>query len=329
MTIYDIAREAGVSGSTVSRVVNGKPGVKKDKRDKILQLLEKYHYTPDVGARGLVTQSSRIVGILVAEIRNLHYAEGAYYIERQLEQKGYCCLILNTGESEESRVRALHTLEQRRVEGVVLIGSIFQSREIEHTISLCLSDVPVVMINGHLPLHNVYSVLADEENGIRDCVEYLVKRGRRHLVFLVDSPTPSSRLKEKGFVRGCEAHADRVQYWIYRGVATTPDAGAAAARCALKEHPECDGFVCSVDLLAAGAARALREAGRAVPGDISVIGVDNSVYCTVSTPQLTSLDNKLIESCVAAGRTLVDVLEGHRPSRRTTLASEIVLREST
>lgn len=82
MTIYDIAKEAGVSASTVSRVVNGKPGVHPLTKEKIVGLLEKYNYSPDDTARGLIKQKNRLIGILVADIRNVHYTDGAYTVEK-------------------------------------------------------------------------------------------------------------------------------------------------------------------------------------------------------------------------------------------------------
>ena len=97
MTIYDIAKEAGVSASTVSRVINNKPGVRKETKKKIQQLLAKYNYSPNEAARGLVTQASKIIGILVDDIRTIHHTDGAYIIERELVKLGYCCIIFNTG----------------------------------------------------------------------------------------------------------------------------------------------------------------------------------------------------------------------------------------
>ena len=89
MTIYDIAREAGVSASSVSRVINNKPGVNHQTREKIQALLKKYNYEPNATARGLVTRNSRLVVILVADIRIQHYIEDAYHIAHELTLRGY------------------------------------------------------------------------------------------------------------------------------------------------------------------------------------------------------------------------------------------------
>ena len=104
MTIYDIAKEAGVSASTVSRVINNKPGIKAETRHKIQELLKKYNYTPDAAARGLVMQSTKMIGILIVDIRVTHHTESAFVIEKELTKLGYCCITMNTGPDDEKKV---------------------------------------------------------------------------------------------------------------------------------------------------------------------------------------------------------------------------------
>ena len=140
MTIYDIAREAGVSASTVSRVINGKPGVNPATRERVRALLEQHHYAPNEAARGLVTHSSRMVGVLVADIRNQHHIEGAYYIADELAKLGYCALVLNTGGSDEQRAEGIRQLQTRKVEAAVLMG-------MDHRLAKLLSHVIVIILN--------------------------------------------------------------------------------------------------------------------------------------------------------------------------------------
>lgn len=152
MTIYDIAKEAGVSASTVSRVINNRPGVSIEVRRKVQRILKKYDYFPSETARGLVNQTSKIIGILVDDLRTSHHTEGAYIIERELAKLGYCCIILNTGTDDKSKADYLKVLKQRRVDGAVLMGSSFQSQEVEKAITKYLPNRPVVMANGYLDL---------------------------------------------------------------------------------------------------------------------------------------------------------------------------------
>ncbi len=330
MTIYDIAAEAGVSASTVSRVVNNKPGVNPEMRKKIETLLQKYHYVPNAAARGLVTSSSRLVGILIADIRAQHHIEGAYYIASELARLNYCCLILNTGDSEEDRTAGIQTLEQHKVEAAVLMGSIFQTKEVATAIRQHLSDIPVFMLNGFLDLPNVYSVLSDDRSGVQDCVRLLGRKGKRNIVFMVDAPTPSSLLKTQGFLDGmAELGVRAADAWLYRNVDGSLDGGYQTMSLALQEHPKLDGVICSLDILACGALHALRDHQIEVPGQVGVIGIDNSVYAEISTPQLTSLDNMLFDSSVTIAHKLADRLRGFSTNQRTLLYNTIVERAST
>lgn len=151
-TIYDIARLAAVSPSTVSRVINNHPYVKEETRARVLQLLKEYNYVPNETARGLVTQSSRLVGILISDIRTTHHADGVYYIERELTRQGYCCLILNTGQTEADQVKYVQILSQRKVDAAVMMGSIYQTEAVGRAIAAYLPDTPVVIRNLQLLL---------------------------------------------------------------------------------------------------------------------------------------------------------------------------------
>lgn len=330
MTIYDIAKVAGVSASSVSRVINNRSGVSPKMRAKIQALLNEYHYVPNEAARGLVTSSSRLVGILVADVRIPHHTEGAYYIVRELAERGYCGLILNTGDSDEDRAAGIQILEQRKVEAAVLMGSIFQTQAVQDAIARCLPEIPVFILNGYLDLPNVYGVVSDEEAGVEDCVNLLAKKGRQKIAYFVDRPTPSSKLKTQGFVKGMERLGfDEKDLWIYRGVDGSLDGGYEAMMRVLAEHKDVDGLICSLDIMACGALRALHEKGLRVPEDVAVIGIDNSVYAEVCMPRLTSLDNMVLESGVTIAHKLMDSLEGHRTNQRTMLFTNIVERETT
>lgn len=330
MTIYDIAREAGVSASSVSRVVNNKPGVNKEMRAKIQTLLKKYDYTPNVNARDLVNRNSRVVGILVADVRTQHHIEGAYHIAHELAMRGHYSFILNTGNSDAERVEGIRTLVQHQVEAAVLMGSIFQDEAVRSAIEKHLPKTPMFFLNGVLDLPNVYSVISDERSGVHDCVKLLASKGHRNIVWFVDRPTPSSLLKTQGFKEGMrELGWHEKDLWIYTGIDGTLDASYAAMKRALLEHPALNGVICSLDILACGAMRALQEQGCEIPRDVSVIGIDNSVYADICTPRLTSLDNMIFESGVTIAHKLIDCLEGHPTNQRTLLYTSIIEREST
>ncbi|MEG1406885.1 MAG: LacI family DNA-binding transcriptional regulator [Ruthenibacterium sp.] len=327
MTIYDIAKEAGVSASSVSRVVNKKPGVNTKARERVEKLLEKYNFSPSETARGLVNKASKLVGILVTDLRTMYYTDGAYYIQQELAALGFCCSFFNAGSGDEAKSDAIRVLEQRRVEGAVLIGSSFQTSAVENAIRCHLSNVPVVMLNGFLDLPNVHGVLCDERDGTRSCVELLAAKNRTRLAYVRDAITPSGLLKQKGFTDGM-ARLGQDAPWLYEASAA-PGSGYDATRRILREHPDVQGILYSVDLIAAGGLRALADAGVRVPEQVAVIGINNSLYCEICTPRLTSLDTKLLDSGVAGARILIDCLEGRKTTQKMMLFSSIATRETT
>lgn len=329
MTIYDIAKEAGISASSVSRVINNRPGVNAETRQRVLDLMKKYNFSPNAIARGLVNQASKTIGILVEDIRNIHHIDGAYYIEREMVQLGYCCIILNTGNEEKDKVSAIQTLERRRVEGVVMMGSTFQSDAVCEAIERYLSDIPVVMVNGWLKLPNVYGILSDEQGGVEQCIQYLAAKGCGKIAFVCDAPnTPSGALKKEGFMRSVRQLGLDGPAWSYE-TQDTLEGGYQVTMSILKEHPDVDGIVYAVDLMAAGGLQALNDKRVSVPDKVAVIGINNSIYSEICTPTLTSLDNKRHDSSILAARTLTDCLAGNPAVKRVMLLPDIVEREST
>ncbi len=329
MTIYDIAKIAGVSASTVSRVANHKPGIKEETRKQIQALLEEYNYRPNETARGLVKQSSRMIGILITDIRYAHHVDIAYHIEQEVEKQGYCSLIVNTGLSDEKKVKAIEMLSQRRVDGVILVGSTFQCDAVREALAVCFPKEPVVITNGYVELPNVYGVLVDEREGMEASVRFMAKRGRRKLAFILPNRTPSNLSKEKGFIAAMEELGwSREQLWIYTAPTTLED-GRRITEQILEEHPDVEGMIFGEDLSAVGGMRVLLDRQIHVPGQVAVMGVDNSRYCDICYPKLTSLNNKMVEMSFEAARILLDGLEGRKNPEKIMLFSNIVEREST
>ena len=328
MTIYNIAKEAGVSASTVSRVVNNKSGVHPSTKAKIEKLLKKYHYSPNETARGLIKQNNHMIGILVADIRNVHYTDGAYTVEKAFAKLGYCCIIFNTGSETKEKTEYIQVLSQRRVEGAVMIGSTFQTKEVEEAITQFMPNTPVVIVNGYLELPNVYGVLADERAGVSSLVNLLFSKGHKHLAFINNCYTPSNLLKIKGFEEELKKLGVEQPTVVY-DTDTTLEGAYQVTKQLMEEHPEVDGIIYSVDLLASGGGRALLDMGYAVPDQIAYTGIDNSIYAEFSTPKITSLDNKLLELSMMAARFLVDLLGGGKVTKKVMVFSSVVERETT
>lgn len=330
MTIYDIARIAGVSASTVSRVVNGKAGVGKQRREQILALLKEHNYIPDETARRLITQDTRTVGILVDDLNSVHIVTSVSIIQNELLKNGYHCYIVCVDGDAESIEAGLTALIGHKVAAVFLLGLCFHDHEIvKANIEKHLRDKPVVLVmqSEKIDLDNVYVVGADETAGISQCVELLVNRGRRNLLMLIDRGRGSTDRLKHIF----EAKVRSVPGVCGTVVTDVPSRGAegeAAARRLLRECPEADGLLCMHDRIAINMIYEFQKNGRRVPEDVSVIGEDNSELCTVCRPKLSSLDNMLQQVTLLCTQILMAVLRGEPRENHILLNMEIVQRES-
>ena len=215
MNIYDIAKEAGVSISTVSRVLNNKSNVKEDTKQKVEAVLEKHDYRPSAIARGLVSSSMRTVAVLTVDIRVPHYARTAYTIEREFSRRGYEVMLCNTGGELEEAAKYLRVATEKNVDGIVLVGSVFNTICKAPEIEGLLGRIPMVLANGKADAKRSYSVLVDDGYGVGLAVEHLVKRGCRNLYYLKD-------LDNKAIDRRYPPDIQKLRVWVTR-MSLSPD----------------------------------------------------------------------------------------------------------
>ena len=221
-----------------------------------------------------------------------------------------------------------------------MIGSMFGEEDgaeegsIRSEVGIHLAQTPVVLVNGELKLPNVCSIISDEERGTEEGVAYLVRKQKKHIAYMMDVDTPSNHKKRIGFQSGCLKYAPQMPLSIYQapGADTNPKDSVRRGKEAAKEicrlFPETDAVMCSTDMLAIGCLQGLKEIGKEVPKDISVMGLDNVLYGQLIDPALTTVDNKMHECGRIAARTLLDILEGRTPLKKVIIPAELVIRES-
>ncbi len=325
-TIYEIAEEAGCSPSTVSRVINGYPHVRKTTRSKVLKIIEEKKFVPNETARNLVTQSSRMIGILVSDIRTTQHTDGIYYIEKELSKRGYSSIICNTGANEDSMVSYIQMLSQRNVDAVIIMGSIYQNDAVEKAIALYIPDIPVVLCKGVLNGNNIYSIVSDEDTGVYNSVMLLYKTGVKNPAFIYDYETPSNLKKKQGFIKALKELGFEERTMNIPG---ETEEMYKAIKDYIVSNPEIDGIIFSEDFIAVVALQVFFDMKIKVPDKMEIIGVNNSRFALVGIPTITSLDNKLYDTSITAVRTVLSLLEGESASHKVLLFSEIIKRRTT
>ncbi len=323
ITIYEIAKLADVSPSTVSRVINHKENVNAATKERVEKILREHNFVVNEAARGLVMKQSRMIGILISDLRTTQHTSGVYYMERELTAKGYTCLILNTGRNPEEQKVSIERLSRRNVDAAILMGSVYQNDEVRTAIETYLPRTPVILFNGEMESPLVYCIVSDERNGVKKAAEMLRERGRKNIAFIVDYDTPSNRMKIQGYHDGMEGE----------GVVGWTDGsqlgGYSATLKLIKEHPETDAIIYSEDNLAVSGLRALYEEGRTVPGDVALVGLNNSAFSELSFLPLSSIDNMLYRQSRMAVKNLELILAGQKVPKHIMIETEFVERRTT
>lgn len=327
--IYDIAEEAHVSITTVSRVINNKGNISAKTRARVQSIMEKHNYTPNAIARGLVANSMKTIGILTVDIRTPQYAATAFTIEQELYKIGYSAILCNTGGSLDENNRYFKILSEKMVDGIILIGSNFSSKNIEK--NYLISNIPIILINSEFELSapNIYSILTDEAYGSELCVEHLQQNGHKDIVFVKDADTYSASKKESGFVsamKNYKLHADKNS--LFR-TQRSLEGGAAAVDAIIKSGIKFNAIMFIDVTTAIGGLKQLQQLGYNVPKDVAITSFNDSVYSMMCQPSLTSIDSKTDMLGSLAVKMLENLLNGQNMTKSLTVKPDIVIREST
>lgn len=327
VNIYDIANEAGVSITTVSRVLNGKRNVNPDTRRRVEAVLAKHNYVPSAIARGLVSNSMRTVAVLVVDVRIPNYARAAHVIENECAHRGYNVIMCNTGTVQSDTMRYLEILSRRQVDGFVLIGSVYNELLQSPKLSNVVGNIPCVTANGKLDLPNTYSVLVDDHAGVAQAAEHLVQKGHRRIAFLQDNDNDSARRKLSGYQSVMQRHGLEP---LVLECESSLEGGMEAAEHFWANHSDWTALVCAEDITAAGVVKALHRKGVSVPQQVAVTGYNASLYSRICEPSLTTVDNRPEMMGLMAVQLLASMMDGRTESCASiTLQPALVVGQST
>jgi len=310
VTMADVAREAGVSLMTVSRVVNNKRDVSPATRQRVLKVIERLGYRPSGIARGLATRHTGTLGLVIPDVANPFFSDVARGAEHEAYAEGYNVFLCNTDEDPQREVAILQSLEDKLVDGVVLCSSRLDEGELRGVLA---HHPAVVLVNRRLEGQGdgVGTVLLDDVRGGRVATQYLLDRGRRAVGFLAGPPASrSGRWRDQGYRAALAAAGLSYNPAWVRHCSPVVDGGQEAARELLTAHPELNALFCYNDLVAVGALQACVELGRRVPEDVAVVGFDDIPLAALVTPPLTTCRVPRYELGVQAMRLLLDQIGG-------------------
>ncbi|RKD68748.1 LacI family transcriptional regulator [Sinobaca qinghaiensis] len=287
-TIYDVAREAGVSMATVSRVVNGNPNVKPATRKKVLDAIERLGYRPNAVARGLASKKTTTVGVIIPDIANIFFAELARGIEDIATMYKYNIILCNSDQNKDKEISLINTLLEKQVDGILFMGGEITE---EHVTQFKRSPVPVVLAatvdqDGELPSVNI-----DYQQASFDAVTELIEAGHSRVGMVsgsLEDPVNGFQ-KFSGYKKAfTEKNLDFDDSLVAIGDYTY-DSGIQAADTLMKVSNPPSAIFAGTDEMALGVIHGLQDQGKKVPEEVEVIGFDNTRLATMVRPTLTTV----------------------------------------
>jgi len=327
--LTDLAELANVSTATVSRVLNGKPGVAAETRQAVLQALDLLGYERPERLRG---RSKGLVGLVVPELTNPVFPLFAQRIASNLATAGYTPLLCTQVPGGTTEDEFTEMLRNHGVEGIVYVSGLHADRQAGHERyqRLRADNLPIVLVNGYLDDLDASFISADDGEAMRLAVRHLTSLGHRRIGLAVGPHrfTPVVR-KIEGFAQALRAalDVDDPEEWVATSLFTL-EGGQAAASDLLDRG--CTGIVCASDVMALGAVRAARSRGLHVPDDVSVIGYDDSPLIAFTDPPLTTIRQRVEEMSAAVVHALLTEIDGATaPRTELVYAPELIVRGST
>lgn len=324
-TIIDVAEEAGVSKSLVSLVMRGASNVSESSRRAVLEAAARLGYRPNAMARSLVQQRSFVIGVMVSDLANPFFIDVIAGATEAARRADYRALINTGGREAEKEADAIDTLLRLQVDGIVLAAPIVDSTLIERV----GRETPTVVTNRGSRSPAYDSIVIDDRRGAVLATEHLISLGHRHIAAITGGSGAGARNRLNGYRHAMRAHG-LADYIRFVPGSYTEKGGAEGVRALLAEGPPPTAILAPNDIAAVGALETLSGGGLAVPGDVSLVGFDDTYLAGLGHIDLTSVRQDAHRMGVEAVELLVDRAEsGRSQSRHLVVEPTLTIRSST
>jgi LacI family transcriptional regulator len=325
VTLEMVAKEAGVSPSTVSRILNGTARVRDAKVRAVEAAIAKLQFMPNPVARSLARGKSMSVGVVTQAIQSPFYGEALAAIEEGLLRARYSALIVSGHWREGDERRCVAHLLSRRVDGIILLTSCLPDREIAGL----ARNVPMVVTGRNVVADRVFSLDTDSTAGARLATDYLIGLGHRRIAFIAGSADhPDAQQRLAGYKAALAASRIPFSAKLVVNGDYSETGGHAAIDHLLDSRIDFTAVFAANDQAAYGAMLALHRRNLSVPGDVSLVGFDDLASSAYTIPPLTSVHRSIDEIGEGAAEAIVDLIERRVPTARVSPAT-LAIREST
>jgi DNA-binding LacI/PurR family transcriptional regulator len=327
VSIQDVARLAGVSSATVSRVLAGKPHVREEVRERVLYAVAEMNYQPSRVARSLRVRSSLILGLIISDIQNPFFTALVRAVEDLANANKYALFLCNSDEDVNKEALYIDLMLAEHVAGVILTPT----REMNNPCrKLVEAGVPVVAVDRRVKDLSVDTVILDNAGGARDLITHVIDLGHRRIgAIFASSQITTGRERYQGYKSALAKNGIRLDPGLVRSGLPNQELGYRFTRELLEQQDRPTALFAGNNLLTIGALRAIQDMGLRIPEDISLVAFDDMDWASLIRPGLTVVAQPTYEmGRTAADLVLKRIAQSNRPVGTVELKPSLCLRES-
>ncbi|HVB73981.1 MAG TPA: LacI family DNA-binding transcriptional regulator [Ktedonobacteraceae bacterium] len=326
VSMKDVAKAAGVSTATVSRVLTNGDHVRQEVRERVMKAVEELAYRPNLLARSLRSQQSNTIGLIVSDIRNPFFTSISRAVEDMAYEQGFSLVLCNTDENPEKETIYLNLMHDENVAGVIFSPT----RQTAARFSSLEIAFPTVVVDRSVGDAEVDSVLLDNADSAYRLTMHLLEQGYRHIAALCGETSTTGREREAGYEKALREYDLSPQPDLIKFVQPRAEAGYAATLKLLDATRHPDALLTTNSLLAAGALQAIRERGLSIPGEIALVTFDETTWASLVQPAITLIDQPTYEIGKTATELLLQrIADPSRPTRKVILKGQLLERGSS
>lgn len=305
-SIKDVAKEAGVSIATVSRVLNDVDVVNEETKKKVIEAINKLGYRPNIVARSLKTQRTKTIGIIIPDISSQFYPEIVRGAEDVANIYDYNIMLCNSDLDPEKEIEYLRVLKEKMVDGVLYMSTSLEENTLEVINKL---QIPMVLIETTSKQGDIPSVTIDNEKAAFDAVEYLIKKGNKKVAYIGthEDAVNASALRYAGYKKAIIENGLKVDdTLVYFGGLKAQDGYEGILN--ILDNSEIDAVFCASDEIAMGSINALRDRKIRVPEDVDVVGFNNIYSSAIFYPKITTIGEPMYDMGSVGMRMLIKII---------------------
>jgi LacI family transcriptional regulator len=330
VSLKDLAKEIGVSISTVSRALNNHPDISPEVTQKIKKLAKEMNYSPNPLAMGLLKQATKMIGVIVPDLVTHFYSSIISGIEEIAEQNGYYILIASSNESLKKEINAVENLLKTRVEGLIVCLS-QETKTYGHFDRLTNNNIPLVFFDRVCRTNEVPSVIVDNVEAAKKITQHFYKNGFRRIAYIAGPDHLNiSQERTNGYLKGLKSCDLQFKpEFLEKCNMSTKEAMNATAR--LLDLPERPDAIFGInDTVVFAAMKEIKRRGLRIPEDIALVGFTDEFHSTVVDPPLTSVTHPTFEMGQAAARLFFKQIENQEINpEQIVLKTKLVIRKSS